>query len=206
MSNNYTFGIYIRDLREKKKLSQAELGQLIGVSNKAVSKWETGAAYPSSEYIFPLAKALDVSVEELYRMMSEDKKKPSALRKLIDKMCSYYKIEVPALFGAAVLFYIIFAIFSTQPDKELMLVLAPLASICACGMLFLIFYIFRKNPMCSSDVIDVFIVIFFACFTLTSVTSSIGFILNIKQGFDFQLVLSFCALASLVIIQKTRKK
>ncbi|MBQ4112817.1 MAG: helix-turn-helix transcriptional regulator, partial [Clostridia bacterium] len=42
MENNYAFGNYITELRKKKKLSQAELGEKLGVSNKAVSKWENG--------------------------------------------------------------------------------------------------------------------------------------------------------------------
>jgi DNA-binding XRE family transcriptional regulator len=45
--NNYRFGNYLCDLREKKNLSQKQLGLQLGISNKAISKWENGGGYPS---------------------------------------------------------------------------------------------------------------------------------------------------------------
>lgn len=63
--HNYDFGERIYALRKAKGLSQKELGALLDVSNKAVSKWETGAAIPKTETIIKLASVLDVSVEEL---------------------------------------------------------------------------------------------------------------------------------------------
>ena len=41
------FSEKIRFLRKKNKLSQAELGKKVGVSNRAVSKWENGESFPS---------------------------------------------------------------------------------------------------------------------------------------------------------------
>lgn len=42
--NDYGFGNFIRDMRTKRGLSQFQLGRLIGVSDKAVSKWESGGS------------------------------------------------------------------------------------------------------------------------------------------------------------------
>lgn len=42
--NDYTFGNRILELRTQLNLSQAELAERIGVTNKAVSKWETGVS------------------------------------------------------------------------------------------------------------------------------------------------------------------
>lgn len=61
----YITGITIRTLREKKGFTQAELADMLGVSSKAVSKWETGKGLPDITLIEPLSKALDVSVMEL---------------------------------------------------------------------------------------------------------------------------------------------
>ncbi|MBQ8753130.1 MAG: helix-turn-helix transcriptional regulator, partial [Clostridia bacterium] len=44
--NDYDFGERLYRLRREKGLTQAELGALLGVSSKAVSKWENGVAYP----------------------------------------------------------------------------------------------------------------------------------------------------------------
>ena len=43
---DYSFGNYISTLRERMGLSQYQLGVLVGVSDKAVSKWENGASKP----------------------------------------------------------------------------------------------------------------------------------------------------------------
>lgn len=44
--NNYITGKIIKELREKEKLTQLELANIIGVSDKAISKWETGKGLP----------------------------------------------------------------------------------------------------------------------------------------------------------------
>ncbi len=63
--NNYITGKIIKELREKQGLTQLELADIINVSDKAVSKWETGKGLPDITLIEPLAKALKVSVIEL---------------------------------------------------------------------------------------------------------------------------------------------
>lgn len=63
--NNYVTGKIIKELREKNKITQSELGSIINVSDKAISKWETGKGLPDVSLISPLAKALKVSVIEL---------------------------------------------------------------------------------------------------------------------------------------------
>ena len=52
-------------LREQRGLTQGELASQIGVSGKAVSKWETGRGLPDITLLQPLAQALGVSVIEL---------------------------------------------------------------------------------------------------------------------------------------------
>ena len=39
-------GKFIKEERKNKKLSQEELGELLGVSNRSISKWETGVSLP----------------------------------------------------------------------------------------------------------------------------------------------------------------
>lgn len=68
--NSYVTGSVIKNLREAKGLTQGELAEKIGVSGKAVSKWETGKGLPDISLIEPLSTALSVSVMEL---MSGDK-------------------------------------------------------------------------------------------------------------------------------------
>ncbi|MBE6956545.1 MAG: helix-turn-helix domain-containing protein [Ruminococcaceae bacterium] len=63
--NSYVTGATIKSLRETKTLTQAELAQQLGVSDKAVSKWETGKGLPDISLLQPLAAALGVSLIEL---------------------------------------------------------------------------------------------------------------------------------------------
>ena len=63
--NTYVTGGAIRNLRESRNLTQAELAEQIGVSSKTVSKWETAKGLPDITLLQPLAEALGVSVIEL---------------------------------------------------------------------------------------------------------------------------------------------
>ncbi|MCR5267835.1 MAG: helix-turn-helix domain-containing protein [Lachnospiraceae bacterium] len=63
--NQYVTGAVIRELREKNKLTQLQLAQKLGVSDKTVSKWETGKGYPDITLLEPIAKAFGISVTEL---------------------------------------------------------------------------------------------------------------------------------------------
>lgn len=63
--NNYITGATIRMLREKQRLTQSQLAEKLCVSDKAVSKWETGKGLPDISLIEPLAATLRVSVPEL---------------------------------------------------------------------------------------------------------------------------------------------
>ena len=64
--NRYVTGAMIRRLREKRRITQQQLAQALNVSDKAVSKWETGRGYPDIVLVEPLAAALGVSVIELF--------------------------------------------------------------------------------------------------------------------------------------------
>ena len=63
--DSYITGAVIKRLREKKGLTQAQLADILGVSSKAVSKWERAKGLPDISLLEPLARALSVSVPEL---------------------------------------------------------------------------------------------------------------------------------------------
>lgn len=63
--NTYVTGNTIKELRESRGLTQAELAERIGVSSKTVSKWETAKGLPDISLLQPLAGALGISVIEL---------------------------------------------------------------------------------------------------------------------------------------------
>lgn len=63
--NQYVTGAVIRSLREKNHMTQADLAQKLSVSDKTVSKWETGKGYPDITLLEPIAKTFGISVTEL---------------------------------------------------------------------------------------------------------------------------------------------
>ena len=64
--NTYITAPTIKVLREQKKLTQAQLADQLSVSHKTISKWETGKGLPDISLLEPLAKALGVSLPELF--------------------------------------------------------------------------------------------------------------------------------------------
>lgn len=87
---NYDVANRIYELRKEKGLSQKELGALIGVSNKAVSKWETGAAVPKTETIIKLASALGITAEELLCGKRTEAENLNTLGALSDKTANIF--------------------------------------------------------------------------------------------------------------------
>jgi DNA-binding XRE family transcriptional regulator/desulfoferrodoxin (superoxide reductase-like protein) len=63
--NQYVTGAVIKELREKKQLTQAELAAQLHVSDKTISKWENGKGYPDISLLEPLAAVFGISVAEI---------------------------------------------------------------------------------------------------------------------------------------------
>ena len=71
--NDYKFGNYIYDLRRRNGISQAELAEVLGVTNKAVSKWENGKAKPKTDVLVKMSSYFGVQIEEILTMKEERK-------------------------------------------------------------------------------------------------------------------------------------
>lgn len=58
-------GTFIAQRRKEKNLTQKQLGEKLNVTDRAVSKWETGRSFPDVSLMEPLCRELDISVSEL---------------------------------------------------------------------------------------------------------------------------------------------
>ncbi|GEM_PF-5507568 len=67
-----SIGTKIQELRQKQKLTQKELGDLLNVSDKTVSRWETDKCLPDVTMMASIANALGVTVAELYDCVGEE--------------------------------------------------------------------------------------------------------------------------------------
>lgn len=63
--NKIKLGETIYRLRKSRKITQEQLGEFIGVSKGAISKWESGVSYPDIELLPILARFFDISIDEL---------------------------------------------------------------------------------------------------------------------------------------------
>ena len=55
----------IKDLREKKKMTQSDLAKYLGITRSSVNAWEMGISVPSTQYIVELAHTFNVSTDYL---------------------------------------------------------------------------------------------------------------------------------------------
>ena len=67
-------GAFLAELRKENDLTQEELGESLGVSNKTVSRWETGTYLPPVEMLQRLSERYSVSIneDETMAFLSED--------------------------------------------------------------------------------------------------------------------------------------
>lgn len=107
-------------LRKNKDLSQKELAALLGVTNKAISKWETGAAFPKTETVIKLAEIFGISADELLSATNDAKNKPEI--SIREKEPARFKIKSFALTLVWAVLVLVISLFSTflfyeQPDN-----------------------------------------------------------------------------------------
>ncbi|HJA29135.1 MAG TPA: helix-turn-helix domain-containing protein [Candidatus Olsenella pullicola] len=75
-----TFGATISSLRKEKGLTQLELAQQMGVTDKAVSKWERNLSFPDVASLPKLAEVLGTSVDELLEVKTAAQEEPAGPR------------------------------------------------------------------------------------------------------------------------------
>ena len=80
--NQIAIGNFIEKKRKEKNLTQAQLAEKLGVSNKTVSKWENGKCMPDYGVIQPLCTELGVTVSEL---MDGEEQAPDSIRAYDDE-------------------------------------------------------------------------------------------------------------------------
>ena len=71
--NDYRFADYLYEQRRQAGLSQRQVAALLGMSDKAVSKWETVRAKPTTNALRKVAALYEVSVEELINAREENR-------------------------------------------------------------------------------------------------------------------------------------
>lgn len=71
--NDYTFGEHIYELRKERGLTQSDIAIYLGISDKAISKWENGTAKPTIANLTKLAELMDVPLEKIVNYNRKDR-------------------------------------------------------------------------------------------------------------------------------------
>lgn len=73
-------GKFIAELRKEQGLTQEQLGEKVGVTNKTVSRWETGVYLPPADALLSMSELFDVSINEILsgRRLAEEEYRQAA--------------------------------------------------------------------------------------------------------------------------------
>ena len=82
MNNLKLFGKRIKELRKQKKLTQEQLGELVGIDYKQIGNIETGTYFTTMPTLEKIANALEVEIVELFNF-NHNKNKDQLLKEII---------------------------------------------------------------------------------------------------------------------------
>ena len=82
MAGDKHFGKHLQSLRELNKYTQEQLAEIVGVEYQTISRIETGLYFTSYENLKKIAKALRISVKDLFDFMEEDQTKAEILKSI----------------------------------------------------------------------------------------------------------------------------
>lgn len=115
--NQKKIGVFLKELRREKKLTQEQLAATLGVTNRSVSRWENGVNLPDLDLVIELANYFDVSIEEFLDGERKDKMVNKETEQVILKAAEYesndknrFSRRVCGLFVAAIAAFILYGV------------------------------------------------------------------------------------------------
>lgn len=125
--NQQKVGQFLKTLRSQKSVTQAELAEILGVSNRSISRWENGTTMPDFDLLIELAKYYEVEVREILdgeRKDNMDSKTEETMLKIADYNNverEFFSKKMCIMFACAFLGMVVFAVIDmlglerTQP-------------------------------------------------------------------------------------------
>lgn len=159
--NQEKIGNFLRTLRKEKNMTQEELAHLINVTNRSVSRWETGSSLPDLDVLIELADFYQVDIRELLDGERKQENKQEINKDTIMKISSYSHSEKQKLMQKIHYFFIIgiismmiYLLLETNQLTNIKLY-DGIASYCLgisfgvilCGALFTSKYMYKINEM-----------------------------------------------------------
>ena len=86
-------GAFLKTLRKEKNLTQEQAAEQLGVSNRTVSRWETGTNMPDISLLMEIAELYGVSIPELIEGERKSEKMNEEAKEVAARMCDYAETE-----------------------------------------------------------------------------------------------------------------
>ncbi len=86
-------GHFLKELRNEKELTQTELAEMLGVTNRSISRWENGVTMPDLDLLIELAKHYDVEIMEILDGERKDNSMDRQTEELMLKVADYNNEE-----------------------------------------------------------------------------------------------------------------
>ncbi len=107
MMDQQKMGLFIKRLRKEKSITQEQLSEILGVTNRSVSRWENGVNLPDLGLLIDLAKCFDVGVEELLDGERKGVEMDRDTEKAVLKVADYSNQEKNRLAGRMLILFVL---------------------------------------------------------------------------------------------------
>lgn len=155
--------------------------------------------------MLPLAQALGVTIEDLYKAVSESDEPKPKLRRFYEFLIPYTKWITIASLALSVIPYILFLIFSSREDKLQLMIITPIICVIAYGMFRFSFWISTKNPFAHAKWNDWLMTIFIGIILIMAYPSIVwDFIAHFPDGYTFSVCMIPMFVMALIHTQKRR--
>ncbi len=91
------FGNFLKRLRKEKGITQEQLSEMLGVSNRSISRWENGVNMPDFDLVIELSSYYEISIEELLNGERKDTMTDKETQETLLKVADYNNSEKMAL-------------------------------------------------------------------------------------------------------------
>lgn len=115
-------GRFLRELRKEKKLTQEQLAEMLNVSSRTVSRWETGTNMPDLGVLVALSDLYGVDIREIFNGERKSGKMENELKNTLEQAAEYSHTEKENLkkrmlgVSAAAAFLLLFAVLLRMTD------------------------------------------------------------------------------------------
>ena len=110
-------GVFLKELRKEKQLTQEQLAEVFGVTNRSISRWENGVNMPDFDLVIKIANYYDVSIEEILDGERKNEMMDQKTEQTLLKVADYenqdkmkFSSRICKLFIVAIIAFIVYGV------------------------------------------------------------------------------------------------